>query len=78
MDHFKKKDHHEDKFRNGLGGATWLHGPPKNFKISPRVCKKITWAPPKVNIRPPHIVLNNLVQYNFKLSKKLAHIQPPS
>ena len=29
-------------------------------------------GPPKIKIRPPNIVLNNLVQYNFKLSKKIG------
>ena len=48
-----------DSLAESWGGATWLLGPPKNFQISIQVCKKITWAPPKVKIRPPHHIIFN-------------------
>ena len=56
-------------------------GPPKFFKY-PSVYKKMAWAPQKL-ISTPQIISNNssrvLVQYNFKLSKKLGpHPAPPA
>ena len=67
----------------GPGGACiQVVDPPIFFKFSLEYVKQLHGSPPKVKIWPPYIILNNssrvLVQYNFKLSKKLGlHPAPP-